>query len=85
MMNIETDHNHRVIIYMPDVLKSTNLTLNNLFELSSMREDFYHDVKEWLAELTEWKTNYSMNILGDRIEIWFENEDYALMFTLRWS
>lgn len=69
------DHNVRIA-----------LRSKNIYNVCERLEEIFA-IKEWLDELVLWDKNmYSMKYLGssNSLDVWFHDEDHALICALRW-
>lgn len=77
MSRIAENHNHRVKIH----LKTADVW--NIED----RIAEVHTIRYWVDELTEWQEDmYSVNIHNSAgiMDIWFKEENHAVLCALRW-
>jgi hypothetical protein len=64
-----------------------NLKTNNVWDVESRVREV-SEIREWIAELVDWDdTLYSIRFhsSGNRMVVWFEHDEHALLFKLRWA
>ena len=63
------------------------LRTTDIFDIRARSEEI-QEIREYLDDLTSWQPNmYTIKYLlaHDSIEVWFMEEQHAVMFALRWS
>lgn len=64
-----------------------SLRTTDMWDVDSRLKEI-QDIKEWINELVEWdETLYSMRFhySGQRMVVWFEHDEHAMLFKLRWA
>ena len=64
-----------------------DLKINDLFDVEG-RLARLQEIKDWIDELVEWDANlYEIRYhsSGQKMIVWFENVEHAMLFKLVWS
>lgn len=69
------------------MIVNIKLQTNDIFDVESRLVEI-NQLRVWLDELTEWQPDsYTMRFhsSGQRVQVWFEDDEHAILCKLRWA
>jgi hypothetical protein len=64
-----------------------NLKTTYIFNIAERLNEL-QEIRDWLDELTQWQPDmYDIQFprKSDSIDVWFREQEHAMLFALRWS
>lgn len=68
------------------MIVQVTLKTTDIFNVAA-RVDEVLEIRTWVEELVEWKKElfeFTYSASSGKLNVWFEHEEHALLFALRW-